>query len=694
MVLCLIKFWQRQRYISQLVSKIPGPKAYPLIGNILDILAWTPEETVQKYKRIAKTYSPTFQLWIGPQLAIAVCDPRDLEILMNSRKCLGRDRLQKIFDKYPLGDGLIAIGGEQWRIHRKFVLQSFTYNNFEFFVKVFDENSKILVDCLKLTSNTNNSIHILDYLNKFTFDSICENMMGFESNSQKKKHEEYIESLTTYLYIFTNMVMKPWLLIPILFRLTSNHKKMTKSRVFMNMFCDEIVSKKTKDYREQSKDIKKEEHLESFTKINRPTLLESMIQLIENNECSFSKKEVTGEINFMLWAGMDTTSTSLSFTMMLLGFHQDVQRKVHEELDAVFGDDMERSVSMEDLNNLQYTEQVIKESLRLYPAVPFVPRTSTEDIEINGYTIPKGCDVIFNIYYLHRNPKIYPNPDEFDPENFSPERSKGRHPYKVTGEINFMLWAGMDTTSTSLSFTMMLLGFHQDVQRKVHEELDAVFGDDMERSVSMEDLNNLQYTEQVIKESLRLYPAVPFVPRTSTEDIEINGYTIPKGCDVIFNIYYLHRNPKIYPNPDEFDPENFSPERSKGRHPYSFLPFSGGLRKCVGYKYAMIQMKIVLATVLRHFTVHPACDKKEMEQWDLNLVLKMIQCKNAEYMGTNNIRSTHLRTIFDIDGSSQDDRPDIVKPTRSIRSSPDMENSFSLADILGDSGEDSYKDLT
>nr|CAD7406150.1 unnamed protein product [Timema cristinae] len=321
--LFLIKFWQRQRHIKKLVSKIPGPKAYPLIGNILDVLAWTQEEAVQKYKRIAQTYSSTFQLWIGPQLAIVVCDPRDLEILMNSRKCLGRDRIQKILDKYPLGDGLIAIGGEQWRIHRKFVLQSFTYNNFESFVKVFDKNSKILVDCLKVIPNTNNSIHILDYLNKFTFDSICENMMGVKSNSQKKKHEEYIESLTTYLYIFTNMVMKPWLLIPILFRLTSKHKKMTKARVFMNMFCDEIVSKKTKDYREQSKAIKKEEQLESFTKINRPTLLESMIQLIENNECSFSKKEITGEINFMLWAGMDTTSTSLSFTMMLLGFHQD-----------------------------------------------------------------------------------------------------------------------------------------------------------------------------------------------------------------------------------------------------------------------------------------------------------------------------------------------------------------------------------
>nr|CAD7452397.1 unnamed protein product [Timema tahoe] len=199
---------------------------------------------------------------------------------------------------------------------------------------------------------------------------------------------------------------------------------------------------------------------------------------------------------------------------------------------------------------------------------------------------------------------------------------------EIIGEINITIMAGMETTATSLSFTMMLLGFHQDVQRKVQEELDAVFGDDVERSISMEDINNLKYIEQVIKESLRLYPVIPFVPRTSTGDIKITSHTIPKGCDVLFGIYSLHRNPKIYPNPDEFDPENFSAERSKGRHPYSFLPFSGGLRKCIGYKYAMFQMKVVLATVLRHFTVHPACERKEMERFDFHTALKLVNGYN------------------------------------------------------------------
>nr|CAD7200274.1 unnamed protein product [Timema douglasi] len=319
-------------------------------------------------------------------------------------------------------------------------------------------------------------------------------------NSQDKGSDKFIDSMTTYLGIGTQMFSQPWLLNPTIVRLTSYHKVMTENAAYMTSFSNELINNKMKEYRERTKDpFPTKEHSDSFNKRDQPLLIDSIIEMIGNNECFFSKKE-------------------------------------------------------------------------------------------------------------------------------------------IIGEINNIIMAGMDTTANSLSLTMMLLGFHQDVQRKVQEELDAVFGDDVERSVSMEDLNNLKYTEQVIKESLRLYPAVPFVPRNTTEDIKITNYTIPKGCDVLFGIYSLHRNPNIYPNPDEFDPENFSPERSKGRHPYSFIPFSGGFRKCVGYKYAMLQMKIVLATVLRHFTVHPACDIKEMDRWDFNFTLKLVNGSKVKLISRNMVK--------------------------------------------------------
>nr|CAD7404719.1 unnamed protein product [Timema poppensis] len=254
--------------------------------------------------------------------------------------------------------------------------------------------------------------------------------MGVEMKSQEKGNDMFITSMDTFTTTLTKMFLKPWLLLPMAIRLTSYHDKLRAAVDYMNSFGNELVTRKTKEYRERNEGTSETTgQSEVSIKEEHPSLIDSIIQSIETKKCHFANDEVVGEINFMIWAGMDTTSTSLSFTMMLLGFHQDVQRKVLEELDAVFGDDVERSVSMEDLNNLKYTEQVIKESLRLYPVVPFVPRNTTEDIKITNYTLPKGCDLLFNIYSLHRNPKTFPNPDEFDPENFSPERSKGRHPY-------------------------------------------------------------------------------------------------------------------------------------------------------------------------------------------------------------------------------------------------------------------------
>nr|CAD7461919.1 unnamed protein product [Timema tahoe] len=169
------------------------------------------------------------------------------------------------------------------------------------------------------------------------FDTICETIIGVEMNSQDKGSDKFIDSMNTYLGIGTQMFLKPWLLNPIIVRLTSYHKEMTESAAYMTSFCNELINKKKKEYRERTKDlIPTKKHSDSFTKRDQPLLIDSIIEMIENNKCFFSKKEIIGEINYMIMAGLDTTATSLSFTMMLLGFHQDVQKKLLEEIDTVF----------------------------------------------------------------------------------------------------------------------------------------------------------------------------------------------------------------------------------------------------------------------------------------------------------------------------------------------------------------------
>lgn len=148
---------------------------------------------------------------------------------------------------------------------------------------------------------------------------------------------------------------------------------------------------------------------------------------------------------------------------------------------------------------------------------------------------------------------------------------------------------------------MHCIGLHPEVQEKLHAEMDCIFGDDSERPVTAEDLRQMTYLEMVIKESLRLYPAGPFFARHLAEDVTTNGYLLPKGTVVWLCILSLHLNEEVFPEPMRFDPERFSPAQARGRHPYAYLPFSGGPRGCLGQKFAMMEEKIILANVVRKF---------------------------------------------------------------------------------------------
>ncbi|KAJ8976570.1 hypothetical protein NQ317_016364 [Molorchus minor] len=166
------------------------------------------------------------------------------------------------------------------------------------------------------------------------------------------------------------------------------------------------------------------------------------------------------------------------------------------------------------------------------------------------------------------------------------------------------IW-GHDTTAAASSFALCLLGTHQDIQDKVFQELKDIFQGDLYRPVTFRDTIEMKYLERVILETLRLYPPVPMIARTIREDVKLasGDYTIPAGATAVVVMYCIHRQSKYYPNPETFDPDNFLPERCLQRPPYSFIPFSAGPRSCVGRKYAMLKLKILLAHVLRKYKV-------------------------------------------------------------------------------------------
>jgi cytochrome P450 len=164
-------------------------------------------------------------------------------------------------------------------------------------------------------------------------------------------------------------------------------------------------------------------------------------------------------------------------------------------------------------------------------------------------------------------------------------------------ELLTLFLAGHETTSHALTWTFYLLSQHPEVEAKLHAELDAVLGG---RLPTMADLPSLPYTDMVLSETMRLYPPAPVVSRTATEEVEIGGYPIPAGAEVVIWLYWTHHDPRWFPEPEAFRPERFAqgvPAAVKG----AFLPFGGGTRLCVGREFALMEARLVLATVAQRY---------------------------------------------------------------------------------------------
>ncbi|KAI5736985.1 hypothetical protein M8J76_009087 [Diaphorina citri] len=189
-----------------------------------------------------------------------------------------------------------------------------------------------------------------------------------------------------------------------------------------------------------------------------------------------------------------------------------------------------------------------------------------------------------------------------------------------------IMFAGQDTTATTNCLTLLMLALHPDIQTQTLKEIDDVFGGpsaDDGHVPTYAEIMQLQCLDRVIKETTRLYPAAPVMGRGMTHDTPVGPYVLPKNTSVVIFTFGLHRDPEIHERADEFWPERFLPHNACRMHNFSFIPFGAGSRNCIGQKYAMLQMKIMMSTVLRRY--HVATDEtiRSVRDVDKLITIKM-----------------------------------------------------------------------
>jgi len=161
------------------------------------------------------------------------------------------------------------------------------------------------------------------------------------------------------------------------------------------------------------------------------------------------------------------------------------------------------------------------------------------------------------------------------------------------------LLAGHETTSTALTWVFYLLALHPDIDRKLAAEVRSTLGG---KIPTVEILDSMKYLTKVVKESMRVFPPVPFIMRKCEEDDVLGGYKIPKGTAVMINMYTLHHHPDLWEDPETFNPDRWEDgDESSKVHPGAYLPFLLGSRNCIGNRFALLELKAILSMVVQRF---------------------------------------------------------------------------------------------
>ncbi|KAF1750121.1 hypothetical protein GCK72_016667 [Caenorhabditis remanei] len=404
-------------------NKMPGPPAHPIFGNLKPIIGLSTEDLPFLFKKWAEEQRDKghsiMRVIMKGVVYVWPLNGKAAAAIIDSTTETNKGDDYRFFSPW-LGGGLLLEGfGERWKSHRRMLTPAFHFAKLDGYFEVFNNEAKILIDLLSDFSDSEETVDIFPYIKRCALDIICEAAMGIKIDAQLNHDHKYLQAVEGFNKIGVLVSFNPHLKNPFIFWALGYKAQYDDYLNTLKSLSEKVIEERRAAHESGEVEMETSKRMMNF--------LDIMLSMEESNQ--LTSEDIRQEVDTFMFAGHDTTTSSTSWACWNLAHHQDIQEKVYQEMLEVFGEDTSSDITLEALGKLNYCDRVLKESKRIIAPVPALQRKLTNDLVMDGYTVPAGGNITLSPMVLHSNHLIFKNPEKFDPDRFLPDEVAKRHPY-------------------------------------------------------------------------------------------------------------------------------------------------------------------------------------------------------------------------------------------------------------------------